>query len=275
MSELKSPTPRTVAEHLAALWQRRELIVEFTRRDLKVRYRGTVLGVLWTFLNPLATMLILSVVFSYALRGGVEKYPAFFLCGQIPWLFFASSLAAATRSLTEHAGLIKRSYFPREVFPIACALGGFVHLLISMPLLFGFLLAFGVTPSATWLLLPVVLLVLALLVTGLALLLSACSVALRDLEQLVPIGLNLWFFATPIFYPLVTDEGKPFVPEWLQPYVYLNPMAGLVVATRDLLMRGRLPEAQAVIPSAALAVIFVVVGYLVFLRLERRLAERV
>ena len=275
MSGLRDPRPGSFAGHLGALWDRRDLVLEFARRDLNVRYRGTVLGVLWTFVNPLLTMGVLTAVFSLAMKGSVAHYPAFFLCGQLPWLFFAGGLAGATRSLSDHAALIKRAAFPRAVFPLSASLAGFVHLLVSMPLLFGFLLALGVPVHASWAWLPVPLAVLLGLVAGLSLLLSAWSTRLRDLEQLVPILLNVWFFATPIFYPLVDDAGKAFVPESLQPYFRLNPMAGVVLTVRDVLLSDRAPDPLTLAPSAVFALAALVAGFIVFFRAERTIAENV
>lgn len=275
MSELRTPLPTTLGGHLALLWKRRDLVVEFTRRDLKVRYRGSVLGVFWTLLNPLLTMAVFTLVFSHFFRQQVKNYPVFFLCGYLPWVFFSTSLVTATRALLDHGSLIKRMHFPHEVFAVSIAFGGLIHLALSLMLLFAFLFAFGVAPSATWLLLPIPIALELLLVVGIGLLVSIATVYLRDLEQLLPgVVVMLWFYVTPVIYPLVDDAGHAVIPERWVSYYLLNPMAGVVLAFRDVLLYGRVPDPRALLPAAIGGLLTLVVGYVLFKRWDRAVAEQ-
>lgn len=251
-------TARSVAAAVRRLYECRELAQVLVSRELKIRYHGTALGFLWSFLSPLIFMSVYVLLFSVYMRLPVESYPAFVLAGLLPWLWFAGSLGEATASIIVNGSLVKKVRLPSEVFPLVSIGAHFIHFLLSLPILLLFLLAFGFWPSwaLVWLL-PV--LVVQFLVTfGLALAFSALAVRFRDLLHLLPNVLTVWLFLTPVFYP------PSLVPEAFRVLLAANPMAYLATAYHDILLHGRAPDAGAMLAVGLLGVVLCVLGHLIF-----------
>ncbi len=200
-----------MTRHLADLYRYRALIGTLVLRELRARYRGSFLGFLWSFLNPLLLMLVYALVFSIYLRVPMEGYAVFLFSGLLPWLWFSSSLAHASGVIVASGALVKRILFPAEVLPLVSVLANLINMLLSLPLLLVFLLAFGIRLHGVLLFLPLLLVLQLLLTTGLALALSALNVHLRDVEQILTNGLTLLFFLTPILYPGIhrADDDPP------------------------------------------------------------------
>jgi len=270
----------------AELLRYRELIENLVLRDLKVRYKGSVLGFLWSLLNPLLLMGVFTVVFTVlAPNAEIPKFPAFLLCALLPWNFFSSSMVGAVNSIVGNGHLIKKVYFPREILPISVVMSSFVNFLLALPVLFLFLALFRV-PFTVWLVyLPVIMAVQVAFVIGVALLLATLNVYYRDTAVILEALLQAWFFLTPIFYP------AEFVPEWhtilgialpVRRLTYiLNPMASIVASYRSVLYgftNGAPPAPPAwdfFSRTIVTAVLCLLIGYAVFIRHSRRFGEEV
>ncbi len=254
---------------LGSLIHHRTLIITLVLRELRARYRGSLLGFLWSFLNPLLLMLVYVLVFSIYLRAPQANYAVFLFAGLLPWLWFSSSLGHATGVIVGGGALVKRVLFPAEVLPLVSVLSNMVNFLLSLPLLFLFLFLFGipVTPWAASL--PLLLALQLLLTVGLALPLAALNVHLRDVEQILGNLLILWFFLSPVLYPAST------VPASFRPLYFLNPLAGLIQGYRDILFYGRPPQWSQLAFVALVALVTLWGGLRIFDRLRDTLAEEV
>lgn len=268
-----------MAAHLRELFRYRVLIATLVTRELRARYRGSLLGFLWSFLNPLLLMLVYWLVFSVYLRVPMEHYAVFLFTGILPWLWFSSSLGHATGVIVGSGALVKRVLFPAEVLPLVSVLSNLVNLLLSLPLLVVFLLLAGKWPGPTLVFLPLLLGLQLVLTVGLALPLAALNVHLRDVEQILANALVLLFFLSPILYPVST------VPETLglgsvltvplRPLYFMNPIAGLVQGYQNILFFGRQPHWIHLGIVAACAALALWGGCRVFDRLRDGLAEEV
>jgi len=254
---------------LDALVHHRTLIMTLVLRELRARYRGSFLGFLWSFLNPLLLMVVYVLVFSVYLRVPESNYAVFLFAGLLPWLWFSSSLGHATGVIVGGGALVKRVLFPAEVLPLVSVLSNMINFLLSLPLLFLFLVLFGI-PLTPWAAsLPLLLTLQFLLTAGLALPLAALNVHLRDVEQILGNLLVLWFFLSPVLYPVSA------VPASFRPLYFLNPLAGLIQSYRDILFYGRPPEWSQLTFVAIVAIGTLWAGLKVFDRLRDTLAEEV
>jgi homopolymeric O-antigen transport system permease protein len=248
------------------------LIESLVARELKARYRGSVLGVVWSFLNPLLLLLIYTFVFSVVMpgaRGGpIEHFPVFMFCGILPWIWFSSSLLESANVFIAAGGLLRKVLFPAEVLPIVTVFAGLVHFCLGLPILLAFLLYYRVPITADLAWLPLIVVDQLLLTLGLALIVSALTVHFRDLRDLLGNLLTLAFFATPIVYPLSQ------APDWARSLLELNPFTHLVVAYQEVLfMPGPFAGWRHLFPLGVVALLVFAVGYFVFDRLRDTLAE--
>lgn len=248
----------------------RELLLDLVWKEVRVRYRYTIMGFLWAILEPLAMMLILTLVFSYAFRARIEEYgieagrevAVFILSGLIPWQFFSTALSSATRSLVDNRTLVQKVHFPREVVPIAAVGVALVNLVIGAFLLLAvFVILMNTLPGSGLLWLPIIFAIQLILVLGLGLLLSAVNAAYRDVAYMVDAALLFGFYATPIFYPPSMVEEA--LPRFYSIYM-LNPMAGLVTAYRNALFDNQPPTLELLGWPALVAVVFLILGAIVF-----------
>lgn len=274
-----------VTAKVVEIWGYRELIRNLVLRDLRTRYKGSVLGYLWTQLAPLGMMLVYVAVFGLLMPGGIAMFPVFVIVALLPWNFTAEAVTAGTRSVIDGSALIKKVYFPREVLPLVSALSSLLNYLLSLPMMFLVMAAVQLFTigrlnfSWTFAYLPVLVIIQTVLLAGLALLLSAVAVFFRDVVHLVGIVVNIWFFLTPVIYPLDTfgDGLAVRLVRWL------NPMASLIEFYREILYGSAVPVGQ--IPTPGLpaltsvlrvgvtAVLLLTVGYWVFQRVSRRFGE--
>jgi lipopolysaccharide transport system permease protein len=265
----------------------RELIRNLILRDLRTRYKGSALGYLWTQLAPLGMMLVYVTVFSLLLPSGLAMFPVFIIVGLLPWNFTAEAVMGGTRSIIDNAALIKKVYFPREVLPLVTVGSSLVNFVLSLPMMV-LVMAFvqfttmgRLNFSWTFAYLPVLLIIQTILLAGLALLLGAAAVFFRDVVHLIGILVNIWFFMTPVIYPLgVFGDGLA-----IRLVRWLNPMASLIEFYREILYGSAVPVGM--IPTPALpaltsvlrvsvtAVIILVIGYWVFQRVSRRFGEEI
>jgi len=249
----------------------RPLIQSLVARDLKARYRGSTLGFLWSFLNPLLLLLVYTFVF--AVMPGVRGPNAVFMfCGLLPWSWFSTSLLESSSVLVSGGNLIRKVLFPAEVLPLVTVIAGLVNFCLGLPILLGFIFYAGrpiVWSDLAWL--PVIVLVQLLLTLGLALLLSALTVHFRDLRDLLSNAITLWFFATPILYPLSQVEAAAPKAMWL---MKLNPFAHIAVAYQEVLYEpGPFKDWLNLLGVGAGSLVLLFVGYVVFDRLRDTFAE--
>lgn len=265
---------------LRELWEYRELIYSLTVREVKVRYKNSILGFLWSLLNPLGMMAVFTLVFTVMMPSyQVPKFPIFVLCGLLPWNYFAAGVAASIHSIVSNANLVRKVYFPREVLPIVSVLSNLVNFLLALLVLFGALLLFRVRLSPWVWLLPVVILIQTCYTLGVAFFLSALNVFYRDTMMIMEVVMLAWFFLTPVFYPIeVLPRSYEFLGVNLNVHrlmYVLNPMASLISGYRDLLYWGYRTDIDFFIRTAVTALVVLVAGYWFFGRYSGRFGEEV
>ena len=262
---------------IAELHAYRELIRNLVIRDLKVRYRNSVLGVLWSLLNPLLMTLVFTVVFTLMIPSDIDKYPVFFMCGFLPWSYLSASVMGATGSIVSNAHLIKKVYFPREILPVSEVLANLVNFLLALVVLFGMLAVFRVKLTPAVLMLPLIILAQTMFVMGLALLLATANVFYRDTQHILEIVMQAWFFLTPVFYPItVLPQSQQVLGMTVNIQLWsrrLNPMASLIASYRDVLYRGQPTGWDFFLRTFLTCLVIMVIGYLVFYRFSSSFGE--
>jgi len=261
--------------NLARLARYRGLIQSLVARELKARYRGSVLGFFWSFINPLLLLLIYTFVFTVVLPGihpkEIEPYALFMFCGILPWTWFSSSLLEASNVLIAGGNLIKKVLFPAEVLPIVTVLSNMVHFLLGLPILAAFLVYYRAPlqwSELVWF--PVVVLVQLVLTTGLALVLSALTVHFRDIKDILANVVTFWFFATPIIYPMTLAPGIG------RALLNLNPVTHLAISYQEILFyQGSFGHWKWLLALGVVSVGVFLAGYFVFDRLRDSFAEEV
>jgi lipopolysaccharide transport system permease protein len=257
------------ALNLAEFWDYRELVWFFGWRDLKVRYRQTLIGASWAIIQPLFAMAVLSLFFGRLAKvpsDGVP-YPLFSYAGLVPWTFFAATLAQASNSLVSNPDMLKKIYFPRLTLPVASVLAGLVDLLLALLVLLALMAFYGVVPSMRALWLPAVLLVGVAASLGAGLWLSSLNVEFRDVRYVVPFLTQMLMFATPVAYP------SSMLDEFWRPFYAINPMAGVVEGVRWSLLGTPTHPGSMLIVSGLVATGLLVSGAYWFRRMERTFAD--
>jgi lipopolysaccharide transport system permease protein len=253
---------------LGELWYYRELLYFLTLRDIKVRYKQTLMGVAWVIIQPLTTALIFTLVFNRFVRleTGALPYPLFALSGLLLWLFFANAVTNSTHSLVSNANLITKVYFPRMFIPAASVGAGLVDLAVAFLLLIVLCFYYRVTLTLNLLLLPLFVVLMALLALGVGLLSAAVTVKYRDLRHALPFIIQLWMFASPVIYP------TSIVPERWQWLVTINPVAGIIEGFRACLTGGPFDWLRISI-AAVISVTILVCSAYIFRRFEHTFAD--
>jgi lipopolysaccharide transport system permease protein len=245
----------------------RDLVWVLLAKELRVRYKNTLLGYAWSVLNPLAFAAVFFVLFKVFVRIQMEDYALFLICGLFPWQWFQNSVSAANGHFLGNSSLIKKVSFPREFLVLSGVLNDLFHFAASLPVIVVFLLVYGRHPTWAWLYaVPALLVVQFAFSYGLALLVATCNLFFRDLERLTGIALLLWMYLTPVLFP------AEMIPEHLKWCVWANPMAALIISWREVLMGGGLPPGLWAV-AAGYAVLALAAGQLVYRALERRFAE--
>jgi len=261
------------------LWEYRELIYNLVLRDLKVRYKNSFLGVIWSWLNPLLMMIVFTFVFSILRGESMRDFHIFVLSALLPWNFFSGAVMGGIHSITGNGHLIKKVYFPREILPIATVLSSLVNFLIALPVLFILALISGVPLNPWMLLLPIPILVETLFALGIVLVLSTLEVFYRDTHMLMEVAMQAWFFLTPIFYPVeqlpqqVLLLGQVIIRRRL--IFWVNPMASIVNTYQDILYRGAFTSLDFLARTAVTALLILGLGYGFFLHYSGRFGEEV
>lgn len=250
------------------IYQYRTMIASLIRRDLRGRYKGSVLGFAWTFVNPLLQLLVYTVVFSIIMRAGIEDYYLFLFVALIPWIFFSESLVSGAGCIRAQQEMVKKIYFPREVLPISQVTSRLVNMLLSLLVVLAVLLISGkgINLAVLPYLIPVVL-VEYMLVLGIAFTASAVTVYFRDLEYILGIVSMAWQFLTPVMYSV------EMVPEELRSIFMANPMTSVIIAYRDILYYKQVPHMQTLLLATVFGIGLLIVGWFVFGRLEKHFVE--
>ncbi len=252
---------------LKELYAYREMIFSLVRKDLRTRYKGSVLGFLWTFINPLLQLIVYTIVFSTIMRVNVDKFYIYLFVALVPWIFFTSSIQGGATSILSGADLIKKIYFPRLVLPIAVTSAAFMNMVFSMIVVFIALMISGIGLSWHIIYLPVIMVLEYFFALGMAFIFSALNVYFRDLEHILGIVTMAWFYLTPIVY---TVEMVP--EEWLT-FFQLNPMTHMMDAYRAILYYHQAPDFGTLGSIVVFSAVFIVVGYGLFQRLQRHFVE--
>lgn len=261
---------QTILEPYRELWTHRELLFELASRDLRIRYKQTLLGTAWALFTPLTMMLIFTQIFARVAKidTGSVPYPVFVYCGLLPWQFFAGSLKGSVESLTRNSRLVTKIYMPREVFPIANVLSCFVDFMVASIVLAGLMAWYGLAPTWTILFLPAIVIVQVAMIVGFSLLLSMANLFYRDVKYVFEVVLLMWMFATSVVYPIHLDGfwGKVLA---------LNPMTPIIDGYRCVLLDGRLPDPMAFGYASLVAVVLMLVGFRWFHESEYLFAENI
>lgn len=261
------------ALQLRAVWEYRELLYFLVWRDVKVRYKQTLLGVLWVVLQPVISMVIFSLLFGRLLQvpSGEVPYPIFAYAALLPWNYFATSLARSSTSLVGSAHLITKVYFPRLVIPISGVLSGLVDFAVAFLVLIVLMVWYGIVPTPATLLLPAFLLLALITALGFGMWLAALNVRYRDVNYIVPFLVQIWMYATPVVY------ASTLIPERYRFLLGLNPMTGVVEGFRWALLGNRLADSAAPGPlfavSVAISLVVLVSGAVFFRNTERTFAD--
>jgi ABC-2 type transport system permease protein len=252
---------------LKELFNYREMMYNLVRKDLRTRYKGSFLGFLWTFINPLLQLIIYTIVFSTIMRVNVDKFYIYLFVALIPWIFFTSAIQGGATSILAGKDLIKKIYFPRLIMPISVVNAAFMNMLFSMVIVFLAIGISGIGFSKYIFFLPIIMILEYLLALGLAFIFSALNVFFRDLEHILGIIIMGWFYLTPIVY---TVDMIP--PQYLNLF-YLNPMTNIIIAYRDILYFKQMPDFSTLWQILAWSIGLIVIGYLLFQKLQRRFVE--
>ena len=260
---------KTLALDLRDLYRYRALIWTLVIKELKLRYRGSILGFFWSFLNPLLLMAVYALVFSVYMRIQMEHYPVFMFCGLLPWIWFSASLLEGVNSIVGRGDLITKAFFPPQILPMVTLLSNLINFLLSLPILFIFLWISHVVPAWPLVTVPLILFVQLLFTLGMALALSALNVHFRDLTHILGNLLTLWFFVCPIIYPLKQ------VPERFRFLIDFNPMGLMTLMYQDVFFYNRFPDFKVLGWLFVLGVVTIIAGNAIFNVYRESFAEEI
>lgn len=254
-------------QSLHELWNYREMLYNLVRKDLRTRYKGSFLGFLWTFVNPLLQLLVYTAVFSTIMKVNVDKFYIYLFVALIPWIFFTTSIQGGATSVLAGKDLVKKIYFPRIVLPLAVVNAAFMNMAFSMVIVLAAVLLSGIGLSVYALFLPLIMALEYIFVLGFAILFAALNVYFRDLEHILGIVTMAWFYATPIVYTV------DMVPKQFIKLLYLNPMTSIVGAYRDILYYQQMPSLNHIVGILVWSAITIVTGYFLFNKLQKGFVE--
>lgn len=250
------------------LYQYREMIVSLIHRDLRGRYKGSVLGFLWTFINPLLQLVVYTIVFSNIMRMGIDNYYLFLFVALIPWMFCASSIMGASLCILQNQSLVTKIYFPREVLPLSVVTSNFINMLYCFIIVLAVVLIFAENVNfQAWLYLPVIAVIEYILVLGISFIVAGLTVYFRDLEHILGILTMAWQFLTPVMYSV------DMVPQEYMGIFQLNPMTPVIVAYRDILYYGAVPHFETLVQAIGFGILLSVLGFIIFGKLKKNFAE--
>ncbi len=249
------------------LYNYRELLKTNVKKEIRGKYKNSFLGVLWSFLNPLLQIAVYAIVFPLILRNTQENYVIFLCCGLIPWTFFTTAISRSSFTMIENGNILKKVYFPREILPISVVTSEAVNFLISTIIILAFVLFSGLGITKYVVLYPIVFLAQYLLLLAISFIVSSICVYVRDLQHFIGIFLQLLFYATPIVY--ATDT----IPEGFAWILKLNPMTYIINGYRDIFYNQTMPDIKGLLILIVSMLVTIVIGYLIFHKLQKGFAE--
>ena len=251
------------------LYQYRQLIKSNIKKEIRGKYKGSFLGVLWSFVNPLLQVLVYAIVFPLILKSTQDNYVTFLIIGILPWTWFVTSISGGTSCVLNNAGIIKKVYFPREILPLSIVTSGMINFLISCIIIIIFVLISGIGLSYTLIFLPIIVAIQFILNLGILLITSSIDVYIRDAEYIINFFVNMLFYATPILY------DSSILPEKFRWIVNINPMAMIVEGYRSVFYSKSIPNFMSLSILLVISLLILVIGYAIFKKLEKGFAEEV
>ncbi len=249
------------------IYQYRELLKTNVKKEIRGRYKNSILGVMWSFLNPLLQLAVYAVIFGALLAGGDPTYHIYICVALIPWTYFTTAITQSAFTIIGNGDIIKKVYFPREILPISVVTSGAVNFVISTIIILAFVLFAGLGITKYIVLYPVILLIQYVLLLGISFIVSSITVYFRDLEHIIGVVLMAAFYGTPIVYKLEQ------LPANLQVVMQLNPMTHLINAYRDIFYYQQMPNLKALGLLAIISIVLTIVGYFIFKKLQKGFAE--
>lgn len=249
------------------LYQYRELLKTNVKKDIRGKYKASFLGVLWSFINPLLSVLVYAIVFPYIMRVQTPNYLVFLICGIIPYNWFTTVVSQSSGIFVYNSNIIKKVYFPREILPISVVTSGLINFLISCIIILIFVLFGGVGISWHLVFLPFIALIQYIFILGVSFLLSALNVYVRDVEYIVSFILQMLFYATPVLYTVDMFHG------WILWIFKINPMTHLINAYRDIFYVHQIPRLGTLSFLLVACLIFLIISYKIFKKMEKGFAE--
>lgn len=250
------------------LYNYRELLKTNVKKEIRGKYKNSFLGVIWSFLNPLLQIMVYAIVFQIILKNPQENYAIFICCGLIPWTFFSSAITRSAFTMVENGNVLKKVYFPREILPISVVTSEAVNFLISTIIIFGFVIFGGLGISKYIIYYPLVLLAQYVLLIAISLIVSSISVYIRDLQHLIGVAIQLFFYATPIVY---AADVIPVDFKWI---LNINPMTYVINAYRDIFYNQTAVDVAPLLLLIGGSIIACVIGYIIFNKLQKGFAEQ-
>lgn len=255
---------------LKNLYDYRQLLKSNVQKEIRGKYKGSFLGVLWSFINPLLQVLVYAIVFPFIMKNTQENYVVFLIIGILPWTWFITAINQGTSCVLANAGIIKKVYFPREILPISIVTSGMINFLISCIVIFLFLIFSGIGISWYVLFLPIIVIIQFIFTLGILFMTSSIDVYIRDAEYIIAFIVNMLFYATPILYSPDIFQNTPI--SWL---FKINPLAGIINSYRDILFYKTMPNLGSLIFVFVISIILLLLGIAVFRKLEKGFAEEV
>lgn len=257
-----------VKELFNNLYKYRQLLKSNVSKEIRGKYKGSFLGVLWSFVNPLLTTLVYAIVFPLILKNTEPHYVTFIVIGILPWTYFTSTIMQGTTTMLVNAGIIKKVYFPREILPISINMSGLINFMISCLIICIFLICSGIGFSWYIIFLPLIAISQFALQQGIIFITSAINVYIRDAEYIINFIVNMLFYATPVLYSATLFENSPL--HWI---ITLNPMATIVNCYRDILFYQSMPHIKSLLVVLLASCILCMIGLKIFRKLEKGFAE--
>ncbi|MFR2571151.1 MAG: ABC transporter permease [Clostridia bacterium] len=250
-----------------SLYEYRELLKTSISKDVRGKYKNSVLGILWSFLNPLLQIAVYAIVFPLIMKSNLPNYTVFLCCGLIPWNFFSAAISRTSFTMVENGNIIKKVYFPREILSLSVVTSEAINFIISTIIILAFVLGYGMGLSKFIIFYPLVLIVQYLLLIGISFIVSSVTVYFRDLQHFIGIALQLLFYATPIVYAPNT------IPDEFQWILKFNPMTYIINGYRDIFYYKQMPDLVSMAIVLGVSIVICLIGYFIFNKLQRRFAE--
>ncbi len=250
------------------IYNYRELLKNNVKKEIRGKYKNSFLGVLWSFLNPLLQIVVYSIIFQLILKNPQENYTIFVCCGLIPWTFFATAVNRTSTALVDNGGIIKKVYFPREILPISVVTSEAVNFLISTIIILIFVIFGGIGISKYILFYPLILITQYILLIGISLIVSSITVYFRDLQHLIGVAIQLLFYAAPVVY---SAKNIPAGYDWI---LNFNPMTYVINAYRDIFYNQSMIDIKSVCILLVISIVFCIIGYMIFNKLQKGVAEQ-